>query len=78
MITVEMDWDEVAITILDPEGKEEDLQVYLYDDVVYIRQWFEEIGRFQVIKVTPLMFQSLLTSMKLSEGAYILEKREKK
>ena len=73
MFTIEMDWDETAITILDPEGKKEDLQVYMYDDVVYIRQWMEEIERFLVIEASPLQFHSLINAMKLPEGAYTME-----
>ena len=38
MFTIEMDWDETAITILDPDGEYEDLQVIAYDDIVYMRQ----------------------------------------
>lgn len=73
MFTIEIDWDETAITILDPEGKKEDLQVYMYDDVVYIRQWMEEIERFLVIEASPLQFYSLINAMKLPEGAYKME-----
>lgn len=73
MFTIEIDWDETAITILDPEGKKEDLQVYMYDDVVYIRQWMEEIERFLVIEASPLQFLSLINAMKLPEGAYTME-----
>jgi hypothetical protein len=73
MFTIEIDWDETAITILDPEGKKEDLQVYMYDDVVYIRQWMEEIERFLVIEASPHQFYSLMNAMKLPEGAYTME-----
>jgi len=76
MITVEMDWDETAITVLDPEGKNEDLQVYLYDDVVYIRQWFEEAGRHQVLQVSPIQFASMISAMKLPDGAYVIDKEQ--
>lgn len=75
MFTIEMDWDEVAITILDESGQYEDLQVIIYDDIVYMRQWFEEANRFNVIAITPEMFQAIIASMKLPEGAYKLFKR---
>ena len=34
MFTIEMDWDETAITILDESGEFEDFQVFMYDDIV--------------------------------------------
>lgn len=74
MFTIEMDWDETAITILDESGEYEDLQVLIYDDIVYIRQWFEEANRFSVVAITPEMFHALMVSMKLPEGAYKINK----
>lgn len=76
MFTIEMDWDEIAITILDESGQYEDLQVIIYDDIVYMRQWFEEANRFNVIAITPEMFQSIIASMKLPEGAYKFYKKD--
>ena len=32
MFTIEMDWDETAITILDSTGEHEDVQFLVYDD----------------------------------------------
>lgn len=72
MFTIEMDWDETAITILDDEGQYEDLQVIMYDDIVYIRQWNEDLDRFSMIAVSPAMMLALQTSFKLPSGAYRL------
>ena len=73
MFTIEMDWDETAITILYPDGEYEDLQVIAYDDIIYIRQWDEDIQRFILMSFSPKMFLSLMQSFKLPEGAYILK-----
>lgn len=73
MFTVEMDWDETAITLLDPEGKEEDLQVLMYDDIIYLRQWDEDINRFRLISASPKQFMQLMHAFKLPEGAYALD-----
>lgn len=70
MFTVEMEFDEIAITILDDSGQYEDMQTFIYDDIVYIKQWNEEFDRFNVIAVTPKMFHELMVSMNQTEGAY--------
>lgn len=71
MFTVEMDFDEVAITILDDTGQYEDVQFFIYDDIVYIRQYFEQVEAFSVIAMTPEMFEEFRKSFDKSEGAYI-------
>jgi hypothetical protein len=38
MFTIEMDWDETAVQVLDQTGEYEDVEYILYDDIVYIRQ----------------------------------------
>lgn len=73
MFTIEMDWDETAITILDPDGEYEDLQVIAYDDIVYMRQWDEDLNRFILMSFSPKMFLSLMQSFKLPVGAYRLK-----
>lgn len=76
MFTIEMDFDETAITILDPWGKEEDVQVLLYDDIIYMRQWDEDLNRFRVITMSPPMYYQLMHSFKLPEGSYIIDTGE--
>lgn len=73
MFTVEIDWDETAVTVLDPEGKEEDVQVLMYEDIVYIRQWNEQLHRFSVISMSPKQFHQLNVAMDYPEGAYIVD-----
>tara|TARA_R110000796_G_scaffold153732_2_gene270326 strand:- start:896 stop:1132 length:237 start_codon:yes stop_codon:yes gene_type:complete len=73
MITVEFDHDETLITIMDREGKQEDVSALLYDDVCYIRQWNEEKQWFDLICLTPAMYLQLMKSFKLPEGAFIMD-----
>lgn len=73
MFTIEIDWDEVAITILDDTGAIEDVQFFLYEDIVYIRQWDERSRRFQVIHMSVEMFDQFRRSLSLPEGAYTYE-----
>jgi len=76
MFTVEMDWDETAIIILDQNGGYEDVQFIVFDDIVYIRQWDEDLNRFSVITMSPIMFEEFRSALELPEGAYMLSKNE--
>jgi len=75
MFTIEMDMEETLITLLDPEGKEEDVQFILYEDSTYVRQWCEETQRFSVIALTATQFNQLVHSFDLPEGTYMLQKK---
>ena len=77
MYTVEFDEDETLITVLDDKGKYDDVSVFLYDDVVYIRQWNEKDDRFQVIAMTDMMYLKLMSAWTSPESAFVLEKNYK-
>ena len=70
MFTVEMDWDEVAITVLDENAHHEDVQCLIYDDTVFIRQWDDKLNKFSVIAMSPEMFDEMRISFDQGEGAY--------
>ena len=76
MFTIEMDFDETAITILDPLGQEEDVQVLMYDDIIYMRQWDDHLNRFRVITMSSPMYLELMRSFNLPEGSYMIETGE--
>ena len=42
MFTIEMDHDEITITLLDDGGNYADVIINSFDDIVYIRQFEEE------------------------------------
>jgi len=65
-----MDWDEIAITVLDESAFHEDIQCLIYEDTVYIRQWNDKENRFSVVAMTPEMFDELRVSFDQGEGAY--------
>lgn len=73
MFTIEFDMDETAITMLDPEGKHQDIEIFMYDDIIYIRQYDEDIDRFKIMTASPAQFMQLMHAFKLPEGAYILD-----
>lgn len=75
MFTVEMDHDEILIVILDERGVHQDVEVFLYEDIVYIRQWNEEIDRYKTIQMSVDMFESFQTALKSPEGAFIVRKQ---
>ena len=72
MFTIEMDWDETALTILDSTGSHEDVQFLIYDDIVYIRQWDQGGNCFSLIEMSPEQFNEMNAAMHLPEGAYLM------
>ena len=71
MYTVEMDFDEIEITVLDDGGRFEDVKVFSYDDVIYIRQFNDKKNKWDFIQMTPEMYAELMTAWHSSEGSYI-------
>lgn len=71
MYTVEMDLDEIEITVLDDSGRYEDVKVFSYDDVVYIRQFNEKRNKWDLIQMSPEMYAELMTAWQSPEGAFV-------
>jgi hypothetical protein len=71
-----MDWDETSITILDPGGEYEDMQVIMHEEVVYIRQYDFDSEHYDYCIISPKQMLSLIRAVKLPEGAYKLEEAE--
>ena len=72
MFTIEHDMDETLITILNENGGE-DVSVLMVDDAVYMRQWDNKTGKFDVIAMTHQMYYKLMKAWTLPEGTYTLE-----
>jgi len=75
MFTIEHDHDETVTTVLDNDGKHEDLQLIIGDKSVYIRQYNHGKKTYDLIEISPLMFQELLKSMEYPEGSYLTTAR---
>jgi hypothetical protein len=73
MFTVEHDFTGSEIVILDRTQEHEDLQVHLFDDVVYLCQWCDIIEDYSVLIITPEMFELLIRAYNAPEGAYLTE-----
>ena len=71
MFTVEMDFDEIEITVLDDSGHYEDVKVFSYDDIVYIRQFNEEREMWDLIQLTPEMYVELMRAYQSPEGSFV-------
>ena len=70
MFSIEFDADHTCSTILDNDGRKEDVQLLIGDDEVYMRQWNEKRNKYEVINFSPMMFKELMTSMDYPEGLY--------
>lgn len=74
MFTVEFDFDNIEIVILDDSGNHEDLKVDSYDDIVYNRQWNDDTQDYATIAISPSMWEELIEAMHKEEGAYVARK----
>ena len=70
MFTIEMDHDETLVTLLDDRSNYEDVQFMIFDDIVYIRQWNDELDQFETIVMSPEMFDEFHKALNLPVGSY--------
>jgi hypothetical protein len=75
MFTVEFDHDDIQIQIVDEEANHEDLVVNAFDDIVFIRQWNEELNRFEVVSISPSQWEELISAIDSPEGCFIVERK---
>lgn len=73
MFTNEFEFDETIITVLDDRGAYEDVQIYLDENEVYVRQWNERKQVYDLIVMSPKMFFEIMEAMKCPEGAYLMK-----
>ena len=73
MFSIENEFDHTIITIVDNDNRQEDAQVIMSDEYVYVRQYNAKSGRYDVIALSPFMFNEILASMKLTDGVYVTE-----
>jgi DNA/RNA-binding domain of Phe-tRNA-synthetase-like protein len=73
VFTNEFEFDETIITVLDDNGVYEDVQIYLDDNEVYIRQWNERKKSHDLIVMSAKMMLEIMEAMKRPEGAYIIK-----
>lgn len=71
MYTVEYEHDTFEIIVLDDSGYEDDLRVEIESDAVFISQFNSVLNEEMSIRITPQMWDELLSAVKSPEGAYI-------
>lgn len=71
MYTVEFESDASIITSLDESNKCEDIEVIIGDDdVVFLRQYVEELGRNEIISITYQQLLDIMAALKSPQGAF--------
>jgi phenylacetate-coenzyme A ligase PaaK-like adenylate-forming protein len=58
---------------MDDRAVYEDVQVYIDDNEVYIRQWNEKNQHYELVILSHKMFDELQIAMDTSEGLYKVE-----
>jgi len=72
MFTIEMDTENghgTTITVLDETGQQDDLEVLLFDDVVFFRQ-VDDFEGVNLICLTNNQLKDMLCAMDLPSGTY--------
>lgn len=74
MFTVEFEFDSSVITILDESDQMEDVEVIISDDgVVFMRQWQEELGKYEMLVMTYQQLLDITASLQTTEGLHKIE-----
>jgi hypothetical protein len=71
MFSVEHEFDNTTITVLDDSGEQEDVAVILFDDVIYIRQYVEDTDLASIVTLSPKMFAEMIEAWNCAEGSFI-------
>ena len=70
MITVEHEFDHSIITILDNQGKTDDVEIIVDEELCYIRQYSDD-DDFNIVVISPYMLKELIAAYDMSEGSYV-------
>lgn len=73
MFTNEVEFDTIITTILDESADFEDVQIIYNDTSIYVRQFNNESGDYDLVQFTPLMFAEFMESYKQAQGAFRVE-----
>ena len=73
--SVEFEPDYTHIVLLDPTGSDNDLQVDICNNDVWLRQECIETGKVDLILITHSMLEDLVAALDSPEGMYEIVKR---
>lgn len=71
MFTNEIEWDETVTTVMDDTGTEEDVVLFIDDHGVFIRQYNEQLDKYDLVTLSHKMFSEMLEAMKHKEGFFV-------
>ena len=75
MFTNEIEWDETVTTVMDDTGTEEDVVLFIDDHGVFIRQYNEQLDKYDLVTLSHKMFSEMLEAMKQKEGFFVTNAR---
>lgn len=74
MFTVEFEPDASVITVLDESAQMEDVEVIISDDdVVFMRQWQDDLGKYEMLVMTYQQLLDITASLQTTEGLHKIE-----
>lgn len=77
MFTVEFESDASVIKTLDDKGEMADVEMIIADDdVVFIRQWDEDLQKYEMVVMKYQQLLDLFVSMHQTEGAFRTFKKD--
>ena len=72
MFTVEEEFDESIVTILDNNGQYEDITMYFSENGVYIVQYNEKTDSDSIIELSTEMWETMIEAYNRINGTYIV------
>ena len=72
MITIETELDATVVHLIDPDDGRE-LEYIAAGEGYYLRQYDEDLERYDLIFVTHKMLSMLMKSLQLTDGVYQVE-----
>jgi len=72
MFTVEEEFDESIVTILDVNGQYEDIIMYYCENGIYITQYNEQTDKDTIIELTTEMWETMIEAYNRTNGTYIV------
>jgi hypothetical protein len=76
MYSVEMDHDDIEITIMDDHAFNEDIKIDVFDDIVFIRQWDDDKDCHDIITMSPQMWDELVLAINSPTGFFQVRKKK--
>ena len=73
MFQNEFDFEETITTLIDDYAVHEDVQLIIDDNEVFIRQWNENLQRYDLITMSHKMFLELQQALQHTEGLFRTE-----